>query len=105
GRIRGEDAAARQTGEPAGPARSDILPLPAGCDGRRDGSTRLSRAHRQRGLHAGDCGSFGMTTSHESGSPTIVAPQVLLGNHLKALTRPKENDFRSLHMLADSFDH
>src|SRR6476620_7475874 len=29
-----------------------------------------------------------MTTSHESGSPTIVAPQVLLGNHLKALKLP-----------------
>src|ERR1019366_1881355 len=85
---RGEDAAARQIGEPAGAARSDILPLPAGCNGRRDGSARLSRAHRQRGLHAGDCGRFGMTTSHEPGSPTIVAPQVLLGNHLKALKLP-----------------
>ena len=85
---RGEDAAARQIGEPAGPARSDILSLPAGRHGRRDGSARLSRAHRQRGLHAGDRGSFGMTTSHEPGSPTIVAPQVLLGNHLKALKLP-----------------
>ncbi len=29
-----------------------------------------------------------MTTSHEPGSPTIIAPQVLLGNHLKALKLP-----------------
>jgi DNA replication protein DnaC len=29
-----------------------------------------------------------MTTSQEPGSPTIVAPQVLLGNHLKALKLP-----------------
>lgn len=29
-----------------------------------------------------------MTASHEPGSPTIVAPQVLLGNHLKALKLP-----------------
>jgi DNA replication protein DnaC len=85
---RGEDAAARQTGEPASAARSDILPLPARRQGRRDESARLSRAHRQRGLHADDRGSFGMTTSHEPGSPTIVAPQVLLGNHLKALKLP-----------------
>ena len=85
---RGEDAAARQIGEPAGPARSDVLPLPAGRDGRRNGSTRLSRAHRQRGLHACGCGRFGMTTLYEPGSQTIVAPQVLLGNHLKALKLP-----------------
>jgi hypothetical protein len=29
-----------------------------------------------------------MTTSHEPGSQTIVAPQVLLGNHLKAPKLP-----------------
>ena len=29
-----------------------------------------------------------MTGSHEPGSPTVVAPQVLLGNHLKALKLP-----------------
>jgi hypothetical protein len=29
-----------------------------------------------------------MTTSHAPGSQTIVGPQVLLGNHLKALKLP-----------------
>ena len=29
-----------------------------------------------------------MTMSHEPSQPTIVAPQVLLGNHLKALKLP-----------------
>ena len=29
-----------------------------------------------------------MTTSHEPSSPTIVAPQMLLGNHLKVLKLP-----------------
>jgi hypothetical protein len=29
-----------------------------------------------------------MTALHEPTSPTIVAPQVLLGNHLKALKLP-----------------
>jgi len=29
-----------------------------------------------------------MTTPHEPTTPTVVAPQVLLGNHLKALKLP-----------------
>ena len=50
----GEDAAAGQIGEPAGPARSDILPLSAGRHGRDNRSARLSRTHCQLRLHPSD---------------------------------------------------
>jgi transposase len=62
----GEDATAGQIGEPAGPARSDILPLPAGRHGRDNRSARLSRTHCQLRLHPGDSRSPGMTMLHET---------------------------------------
>ena len=85
---RGEDVGSGQTGEPAGPARSDILPLPADRHGRNNGSARLSRSRRHLTPGIDGSGSAGMTMSHDTTALTAVAPQVLLGNHLKALKLP-----------------
>ena len=49
-----------------------------------------------------------MTTSHEPGSPTIVAPQVLLGNHLKALKLPtfaREYEKVAMELAQDRADY
>jgi hypothetical protein len=49
-----------------------------------------------------------MTMSHEPTSPTIVAPQVLLGNHLKALKLPtfaREYEKVAMESARDSADY
>ncbi|WP_256378610.1 ATP-binding protein [Methylocystis sp. ATCC 49242] len=49
-----------------------------------------------------------MTISHEPGSQTIVAPQVLLGNHLKALKLPtfaREYEKVALESAQDRADY
>ncbi len=54
------------------------------------------------------CASFGMSASQESTSQTIVAPQVLLGNHLMALKLPtfaREYEKVALESAQDRADY
>src|ERR1035437_1167104 len=105
---RGEDVVAGQTGEPAGPARSDILPLPTGRHGRDNGFAPLCRSRRQPPLPADDSGSPGVTMSPDTPTLTTVAPQVLLGNHLKALKLPtfaREYDKVAMESAQDRADY
>src|ERR1700724_383464 len=51
-------------------------------------STRLYWPHRPPRLRFSSGGGAGMIISQETSTPAIVAPQVLLNNHLKALKLP-----------------
>src|SRR5207237_8865857 len=61
---------------------------PPGLDRRVNSSARLPWCPCRFGLRFSGGGRIGMTMSQETSMPAIVAPQVLLSNHLKALKLP-----------------
>ena len=88
------------------PARLDLTFYPyLPVDNR---SARLSWPHHRLRLRFSGSGGTGMTLSQETAAPAIVAPQVLLSNHLKALKLPtfaREYEKVAMELAQDRADY